>query len=193
MKTYRRRYRGMTLTEVAILTMIVGIVLTGLWVAVDAVYRNSRVSTTSKQLMEITSRIRALYGISRGNMMDMTIKGTDGALVFSQLGAVPQDMVDKSVSPAVVTHIWQGTVEVDALHTNVDGDSFSLTLNDVPQYACSDLLVRMTGGSRDAGMIAAGAGGASFDQAQMPVGLSSAVGACGSVMNVLKFTFMLKS
>ncbi|MDD3181585.1 MAG: type 4 pilus major pilin [Alphaproteobacteria bacterium] len=183
---------GLTLTEVSIVMMIMGVVLAGLWVAVDSVYRNQRISTTNKQLIEVVSNIRSLYGMSRSSLMGMSITGTSGATLFAQMGSFPKDMIDTSVTPVGVVHAWHGDVTLTSSHTDVDGDSFVLGLVGVPQAACADLLIRMTGGSRDSGLIKAGTTTAAQDTAQMPIGLTTAVGDCSGELNTLEFTFMLK-
>lgn len=193
MGKHKKKCRGMTLTEVSIVAMIVGLVLSGLWVAVDAVYRNSRVTATNKQILEVVSRIRSLYGISQSRMMDMTISGAAGASTLAQTGAIPDELIDRSVTPPAVIHAWHDAVSITAVHTNTDGDSFTIGFDGVPQTACTELLIRLSGATRDAGLITAGAGGTLYDKTAMPIGLSAAVSACPTATNDLRFTFMLRS
>lgn len=182
---------GFTLTEVSLVILIVGVVLSALWVAVDAVYENSRLTTTSRQVLEIVSRVRSLYGLSRSNMLDMSLQGATGASLLARTGAVPGEMIDSTVDPVRVTHVWRGDVGFTALHTDVDGDSFKISLYAVPMAPCAELLVRMTGVDRDPGLMSATT--ASGGALTMPVGLPSAVGACSQVTNTIEFSFLLKT
>lgn len=188
-----RARQGMTLTEVALVMLIIGVVLTALWVAVEAVYTNSRIATTSKQILEIVSKTRSLYGLSRSSAIEMTIAGTAGATTMAQIGIVPKDMADFSVTPLKVVHAWRGDVTIDAERTNTDGDSFTIGLVDVPSSVCAGLIVRMSGVTRDEGLIAVGTTASSQTRAEMPVSLSTAVGDCVAEKNKVIFTFMLKT
>ncbi len=186
----KKRAGGFTLTEAAIVLGIVGLILGAIWVAAGAVYENLRVSTTSNQLLQIAQSIRAMHATQ--NVVDANID----ALLVARAGGMPSDMITRDSNGAVtaVRDVWGGDVSIAATTYNVTNDSFSVTFTEVPQSACSNLLMRNTGTGRDTGLI--GAGNSVSTTTSFPLVLSSAVAACSSTAaagNTVVFTFRLKS
>jgi len=195
-----RKLRGFTLTEAAIVLGIVGLILGAIWVAAAAVYNNLRVSTTSNQMLQLVQNVRSMHATQQ--TMDTALAGTPGAITMAQAGAIPKDMVDDPINPAAVRDVWNGDVTFDAATSNggVLGDSFTITLPNVPRGACTDILVRNTGAGRDSGLLRAGAdGGVSTSPAeggtQFPITVTQAIGYCNGAndQNTLTFTFALKT
>ncbi|MGE4352087.1 MAG: type 4 pilus major pilin [Bdellovibrionales bacterium] len=184
-----KKRAAFTLTEAALVFLIIGVVMTGLWVAVAAVYENSRISTTTKQLLEIVSRVRSLHGMSQSRMLDSGVN----ASVLAQAGLIPNDLVDYSTSPPTIHHLWRGELTITALTTKVSNDSFRIGLLDLPSSSCAALLMKMTGENRDEGLVSAGGAGSPIVNSSMPIGLSNAVGVCSSDPTNLYFSFMLKA
>ena len=60
----RTPIRGFTLTEIAIVLGIIGLILGAIWVAAAAVYNNMRVATANTELLQITQAMRAMYATS---------------------------------------------------------------------------------------------------------------------------------
>src|SRR5882762_1552401 len=75
--------RGFTLTEIAIVLGIVGLILGAIWVAAAAVYSNLRTSKATTELLNIVQNVRALYAtagaVSPQADMAMSAAGTQGA------------------------------------------------------------------------------------------------------------------
>src|SRR5580700_11353983 len=82
----KKEERGFTLTEIAIVLGIIGLILGALWVAAAAVYTNLRTSKTTTQLLTITQNLRALYATSAS--VDATADMT--TIPFSTVAAGPQ-------------------------------------------------------------------------------------------------------
>src|SRR5271168_1816583 len=56
--------RGFTLTEIAIVLGIIGLILGAIWVAAAAVYNNLRTSRATTELLTIAQNVRATYATS---------------------------------------------------------------------------------------------------------------------------------
>src|ERR1700740_210314 len=67
--TYRSeagaRKRGFTLTEIAIVLGIIGLILGAIWVAAAAVYNNMRTSKATTEILTAVQNVRALYATSQ--------------------------------------------------------------------------------------------------------------------------------
>ncbi len=178
-----RKIRGFTLTEAAIVLGIVGLILGAIWVAAGAVYNNQRIATTSTQLLQMVSGIRSLYAAST------TVDNGDMTENLARAGAVPKDMVDGTTFE--VTDIWDGDVTISSASART---AFSIAFEDVPQEACANLLVRLTGQGRDTGFVSAGAA-SQIPLSSRPSGITvaEAVASCSSPTNTLTFIFKLRS
>src|SRR5271170_6840773 len=61
---HEKEERGFTLTEIAIVLGIIGLILGAIWVAAAAVYTNMRTSKTTTELLDIVQNMRAMYATS---------------------------------------------------------------------------------------------------------------------------------
>jgi prepilin-type N-terminal cleavage/methylation domain-containing protein len=81
--------RGFTLTELAIVLGIMGVILGAIWAAAAAVYQNNRVKTVVTETAQILEGYRSLYslkGVDSGDWVDITCMGvTDGFFPASML------------------------------------------------------------------------------------------------------------
>jgi prepilin-type N-terminal cleavage/methylation domain-containing protein len=57
----RSRTRGFTLTELAMVLGVIGLIIGAIWSAASSVYQNKNTSTTVQQLTILVGRIRAMY------------------------------------------------------------------------------------------------------------------------------------
>jgi len=181
-----RKSRGFTLTEAAIVLGIVGLILGAIWVAAGAVYNNQRIATTSTQILQMVNGIRSLYAAST------TVDIGDISLNLAKAGAVPKDMVllNSSNVPVGVRDIWDGDVTITGVNS---GENFSVAFEDVPQEACANLLVRLTGQGRDTGFISAGAASQILLSGKSGITVTEAVASCAGATNTLTFIFKLRS
>jgi prepilin-type N-terminal cleavage/methylation domain-containing protein len=155
--------RGFTLTEIAIVLGIIGLILGAIWVAAAAVYNNMRVSTANTELLQISQAVRAMYATS--SMVDpgadMTISGANsgGGLTYLHAGVFPTSALN-TATPSTATQAynpWNGSIAI--AHGNYPGgiadDSFAVAFDAIPSQACITLLTSSTGQGRDPGMWAA--------------------------------------
>lgn len=138
------RRRGFTLTEIAIVLGIVGLILGAIWVAAAAVYNNLRVSRANTEILQIAQGVRTLYGGS--STMGTAAGNITDSLVCAK--AVPADLVNGACGgPATMINPWAGGTT--AVYTPATGDSFTIEMTNVPQANCINLLMATGGTSRD--------------------------------------------
>jgi prepilin-type N-terminal cleavage/methylation domain-containing protein len=154
--------RGFTLTEIAIVLGIIGLILGAIWVAAAAVYNNLRVSKATTELIRISQGIRGLYATSAvaDSTIDMTYSAAgshaQGAgSTYIQASIFPSDMVS-GTGPYTIANAWTGDTDVVATLTTGGtlGDSFAVEFDKVPQNACITFIEANTGVGRDSGLFA---------------------------------------
>lgn len=64
--------RGFTLTEIAIVLAIVGIILGAIWAAAAMVYENNRTKQAHEQMLTIINNWRSIYGSRKVDIADWT-------------------------------------------------------------------------------------------------------------------------
>src|ERR1700744_4410532 len=100
-RAHKARRRGFTLTEIAIVLGIVGLILGAIWVAAAAVYNNLRTSHANTEIIQVAQGVRTLMTTSNtvGAAGDLT-----GAMISA--GLIPADSV---TSPTTATGPWAGS------------------------------------------------------------------------------------
>ncbi|MDX2027967.1 MAG: type 4 pilus major pilin, partial [Alphaproteobacteria bacterium] len=137
----RAATRGFTLTEIAIVLGIIGLILGAIWVAAAAVYSNMRTSKATTQLLQVTQAVRALYSTS-----SVTGAGAGNVNITADLiraGVFPNDTVD--ITAGTVTNSFGGSIFVSSSTITTGGDAFSVLFSGVPQSGCIAMLVANTG------------------------------------------------
>ncbi len=135
----RGKRRGFTLTEVAIVLGIIGLILGAIWAAASAVYNNLRVSKAQQELIQISQAVRAMYASQP--ILDTSItSANDGPLVTA--GIFPADMI----SGGVPYDPWGGvaTVDFSQIVLATKGDGFVITFPSIPQQPCVDMLTAIS-------------------------------------------------
>ncbi|GEM_PF-483400 len=143
-----RKARGFTLTEVAIVMGVVGLILGGIWIAAAAVYTNHRVNTAYTQVMKISQGIRALMATkpqfdctSVPSMCNVNI-----TLDLKSAGVIPRDMWDPDPTQDWGRNPWGGKVKV--LSTTM-GNGFIVAYTRMPQDGCIQLVSKVAGPGHD--------------------------------------------
>ncbi len=133
------RLRAFTLTEIAIVLGIMGLILGAIWVAASSVYTNMRVSTTSRDVIAFSQGVRNLYG-NQGSMDSGLASGGSSLSNYQALvqsGAVPSSWINGTN----IVDTWGGSITFTPGTTaNTSADSFVVDLDKVPQAACVGLL-----------------------------------------------------
>lgn len=185
---FRRKTAGFSLTELAIVLAVVGVILAALWGAAGAIRQSQRVSQTIQQIIQICEGIRATYRLSA------IIKETDSdSFTKSLIGLriVPKEMIVDASVPSLVS-LWGGSFTI-GLDTGT-GLVFALVFQDVPKESCVELLTRVAGDVRDPGLqhFVVGPGGGTATAP--PVGgLAAASDFCKGDVNYMQFAYRLRS
>ena len=90
--------RGFTLTEIAIVLGVVGIILGAVWVAASSVYQNNRTARAAQQVAQIVAGFKTIYGSKPINLGAVEITG----LAINN-NIIPPDAVPSGVNCADVT------------------------------------------------------------------------------------------
>jgi len=141
---YNKEKRGFTLTEIAIVLGIIGLILGAIWVGAGAVYQNLRVSKAQTELLQITQGIRTLYASQIKFDTAPSILETPGLIAAN---VFPSDAVYNSM----VNSPWGGNsaINVYSQSFNSVGDSYSVEFDNIPVSACIALATGLTGSGRD--------------------------------------------
>jgi len=134
--------RGFTLTEIAIVLGIVGIVLAAIWAASANISDNNKVKTATSELAFIVDGYKNMYS---GNGVDTSGNVT---CVGVTAGYFPQPMPQPGVTCAnnnsltYPQHPWGDYVKVQSDSVN---QGISVLLHGLPQTACVQFAVQVVG------------------------------------------------
>jgi len=119
--------RGFTLTEIAIVLGIIGLILGAVWAAATAVYSNIRVSQAEQGITQTAQAVRSMFAAS-GNtgVAALTIITTPGMFPVSWVNGVNYG------------NPWNPPTGV-ASYVNGNGTFFDIELTGVPNAACAAL------------------------------------------------------
>ena len=140
--------KGFTLTEIAIVLGIIGLILGAIWVAASSVYANQKVSKAITAQLQIAQGIRALYGNSANTG---SAAFTDITTNMCSAGVFPTDMVvacGTTAATVAISDPWINgvaggtTVKILAEDISAAGadDGFAIAFPSVPTSACISLL-----------------------------------------------------
>jgi prepilin-type N-terminal cleavage/methylation domain-containing protein len=154
-QTPEQAKRGFTLTEIAIVLGIIGLILGSIWVAAASVYQNLRVSKTQTLMLAAVQNIRSLY--ASGNTTGDTGTATKLTQGLAAAGVFPSDAVTLSSGTYTISAPWSGSsVEVFNSKQNgstAAGDAFEISVLGIPQAACINLATSLTGSGKDPGLL----------------------------------------
>jgi len=191
--------KGFTLTEIAIVLGIIGLILGAIWVAASTVYINMKVSKALTEVAQINQAIRTLY---QNQPLTDSAPGLDETPALIAAKIFPSDMI--SPDNTTVLAPWAGsTLTVLSAQGNVEYASnapdFVLNFVNLPKSACIALLMAATGPSRDPGLIQFYTSLASsptsglllYTSYQFPLTLNEAAADCPSEGMDIFFTFLM--
>jgi prepilin-type N-terminal cleavage/methylation domain-containing protein len=199
---YRRHERAFTLVELAIVLVIGGLLIGGIWFAAAKVREGMNVYNAEKQLLFIVQRTREVW-LSRGN-----VQGDYTALTQSmaQQEVFPGEMkrnpnvLPASCSagtPCIFNSPWDSTSNAPVTAASFDGTTegnagrfFRIRFNNTPAYACTQLPTRFSEVVDDIKLNAVLINGTSY---AVPLTVATAGTACNAALNTLTFQFTLRN
>jgi type II secretory pathway pseudopilin PulG len=167
----RRRQKGFSLVEAAIVLGIIGVVIGGIWVAAAAVQTNLREATASQGLLQIVQNVRGLYmGQAATATADITAD-----LVTIQ--SIPADLLQGTAARTP----WSTAITVLLDNSSGIVDRFSVAYAGIPRGSCAELVARNTNISVGMGLVSIVVnGGAATTLTTFPVAPNTAIAACAS-------------
>jgi type II secretory pathway pseudopilin PulG len=142
------RAAGFTLTEVAIVLGIMGLILGAIWTAASSVYSNQRVHQANTAIMQIAQGVRALYATASTTGYT---SATNITPMLITAGALPSNLVN---GQALTGPFPGGSAMVIATQ---DGNGFVISMSGVTQQNCIAILSSVGGQGRDSGLFLADA------------------------------------
>jgi prepilin-type N-terminal cleavage/methylation domain-containing protein len=192
----RATKRGFTLTEIAIVLGIIGLILGAIWTAAAAVYSNQKINTAQSAIMTVIQGARSLYATSSttGDAV-----GTDETPALIAAGVFPANL---AIGGGTTPWGASSTFKVYSQQASVVGDSLLVELNGIPaaqlSTACISLQTSLTGPGRDSGLWVVSANTATqksaglTTQTTLPISASTANTNCVAKNGFLDFMFLLK-
>ena len=142
--------KGFTLTEIAIVLGIVGLILGSIWTAAASVYSNQRVAHAQTAVLQIAQAVRTLY--SNQTNFGSAAAGTLITDSLRQAGAFPADLMASGVANLATGPFANGTT---AIAVDAGNDGFIIAMSAVPQANCVSLISAVAGNTRDASLFLA--------------------------------------
>lgn len=182
--------RGFTLTEIAIVLGIIGLILGAIWAAASAVYNNLRTSRAQQEILTVAQNIRAMYATQS------TVDSAATTDTYISAGVFPSDATVETSSGKSVKNPWGGNFDVT---TSGDYTTFTVVMEAVPVNACITLATSTTGTGRDSGLVDLSVDDSSIGSlagGTFPVGAKAAADSCttqGSSGRKLAWEFRLRS
>ncbi len=141
MNNARNTRRGFTLTEIAIVLGIIGLILGAIWVASGSVYSNLRVSQAATETLMIVENFKSLYG---GNRNGQAPNGTDITAMAISAGLLPADMIQTG-NTTYALGPWGGS-QVNIYSASV-WDAVTVAFWNIDQSTCNRLADAIVTGS----------------------------------------------
>lgn len=188
-----RRLKGFTLTEIAIVLGIIGLILGAIWVAASAVFGNQRLAKANTEILQVVQGSRTLYNTASTTGES---NGTSLTEALINAGFFPSDMVSGTTGLTP----WGGSTRLNIYSqtASVTGDAILVEFSNLSTAACVGLLTGLTGAGRDAGLWNAYANSASKASASLttgtsfPVTLTTANTSCSTSSAFVGFLFKLQ-
>jgi major structural subunit of bundle-forming pilus len=174
----RRRQKGLTLIETAMVLGVAALVIAGVLVLYNTANTSNKTSDALNQLNIIQQAVRNVYGGTAG----FTGLTTD-TMVSSK--SVPQKMITAAGGMA---NSFNGPVTVDAATVATTDDGFAVVFSGIPQEACVALGTKDYGRAL-ASLITDSGSLMAVDQAALPTATDAALACARPSNNVMTWTF----
>src|ERR1700722_10231195 len=126
-----KRKRGFTLTEIAIVLGIIGLILGAIWGAASAVYANKKVADSEQGVTATASAVRALYASANGST------GLTAAATITTPGMFP---VSWNGTTSGYNSPFNPSVATGTAYVIGNGTTFGIELDGITAAGCASLL-----------------------------------------------------
>jgi prepilin-type N-terminal cleavage/methylation domain-containing protein len=187
---------GFSLTEIAIVMAMAGLILAAVWLVYTHMYTSNASRQAFRQIVSIAETIRTLYADTAGidDLAPATLTPR-----LDRMGAFPADMRYVSGGQTYIRHSWAGfaannAVDVSAIDcpgtttTLPYKPCFTLNYRDLPQDACTQLAT-MSLGSQFSGLEQLEVNGTAVS---LTGGMQAASNACVDGNNTLAWTLSIR-
>jgi prepilin-type N-terminal cleavage/methylation domain-containing protein len=148
----KRHKQGFTLTEIAIVLGVIGVILGAIWVAASTVNNNQRVTKATQQIITIVNNIRALES-SRSTFSSSLGPMTDITAMMVNAGVFPADMINNN---GTSFNPWGGSVIINVIPNSPGANLSQFEVLYYPpaggNIPCANLLTKTTGPGQDSGL-----------------------------------------
>jgi prepilin-type N-terminal cleavage/methylation domain-containing protein len=138
----RRRQRGFSLVEIAVVLGVVGIILGAIWVAAVSVSKKETVNQATQELQTIEQNMVTLY--QNRSFPSACGGGTDMTDAAVKADIIPSQFTYPSLAPCTKAgqpwHISAGGLTINT----VSATSYSISFSDIPVDGCAALLLEAT-------------------------------------------------
>ena len=145
----KAKNKGFTLTEIAIVLGIIGLILGAIWVAAASVYNNQRVAHAQTAVLQLAQATRTLY--TAQNVIDTAGSALDITTTLLNAGVTPSDLGAASPLTGPFPNGQTGVIGTK------DGNGFVIAMSGLSQANCVALLSAVAGQTRDPGLFNADA------------------------------------
>ena len=127
--------RGFTLTEMAMVLGIIGVVLGGIWVAAASAHSSMLANTTAKQVVTLAQNVRSFYA-GRTQIAASLIGGSLNS-ILEKSNVFPPEMQQTVNAPPM--NVYGGTVGVYAIASN----TFRISYYSLTSLQCVQVLTNV--------------------------------------------------
>jgi prepilin-type N-terminal cleavage/methylation domain-containing protein len=130
-KTLNSRKQGFTLTEIAIVLGIIGLILAAVWSAASSVYGGQKVTAAQNGILTTAQAVRSMYGNSGQT-------GQTAATAITAPGMFPVGW--NSSTAGKVGNPWNVNPTANYSYVYGNGSTFSIELDGITDAGCAALL-----------------------------------------------------
>jgi len=132
----KQKRRGFTLTEIAIVLGIIGLILGAIWAAAAAVYSNMKVNNAERGITYAAQQVHGMFATASGNT------GQNADTDITAPGMFPQDWTYTVGKNVKYGNPWNTNITTNVSYSYVIGNStyIGIELDNIDDNGCSALI-----------------------------------------------------
>lgn len=132
--SYIKSRQAFTLTELAIVLGIIGLIIGGLWVATNTMRENQKIAMGTREIAAIVHNVRELYA-ERESVTQSGVQSEVSSLIQNS-GAFPAEMIQSTTG--TVVNPWGGPVAL-WIDPGNEANVFRISFYNMSQTGCADI------------------------------------------------------